>query len=138
MRALRKEFNSFLFQKNLKDLLGLSCCNCESNKNVSYHHIVPLSVGGTNRISNIAPLCEDCHNLIHGTQILNKKLQKIGIEKARQEGKFKGRKPISIPNFKKHYSRYINGEVNKVQLAIELGITRPTLDKLIKESEEPK
>lgn len=57
--------------------------------------------------------------------------QKEGIAIAKREGKFKGRKVIKIKDFDKHYKRYINREVNKVQLAKELKITRPTLDKLI-------
>ncbi len=57
--------------------------------------------------------------------------QKEGIAIAKKEGKFKGRKAIDIKDFDKHYKKYINREVNKVELAKELKITRPTLDKLI-------
>lgn len=59
--------------------------------------------------------------------------QKEGIALAVQQGKYKGRKEVSIKDFDKHYERYMRREVNKVQLAKELGITRPTLDKLIRE-----
>lgn len=58
--------------------------------------------------------------------------QREGIAIAKAEGKYKGRKEVSIPNFEKHYQRYMNREVSKFQLAKELGISRPTLDKLIK------
>lgn len=61
--------------------------------------------------------------------------QKEGIALAVKEGKYKGRKEVSIPDFGKHYDRYMRREVSKVQLAKELGITRPTLDKLIAEHE---
>lgn len=61
--------------------------------------------------------------------------QKEGIALAVKEGKYKGRKEVSIPDFGKHYDRYMRREVSKVQLAKELGITRPTLDKLIEEHE---
>jgi DNA invertase Pin-like site-specific DNA recombinase len=61
--------------------------------------------------------------------------QREGIAIAVKEGKYKGRKEVSIPDFDKHYERYMNREVSKVQLAKELGVTRPTLDKLIKEHE---
>ena len=61
--------------------------------------------------------------------------QKEGIALAAKEGKYKGRKEVSIKDFDKHYERYMRREVSKVQLAKELGITRPTLDKLIKEHE---
>ena len=59
--------------------------------------------------------------------------QREGIAIAKQEGKYKGRKVKNVPEFEQKYSRYKNRELTKVQLANELQITRPTLDKLIKE-----
>ena len=59
--------------------------------------------------------------------------RKIGIERAKKMGKYKGRKPVSIPNFEQHYQRYITRQINKTELARELHISRPTLDKIIKE-----
>jgi DNA invertase Pin-like site-specific DNA recombinase len=61
--------------------------------------------------------------------------QKEGIDIAKKLGKFKGRKEVSIKDFDSYYKRYKNREVNKIQLAKELNITRPTLDKLIKDYE---
>lgn len=61
--------------------------------------------------------------------------QREGIAIAKQEGKFKGRKAVDVPDFAKYYERYKAREINKVQLAETLNITRPTLDKLIKEYE---
>jgi DNA invertase Pin-like site-specific DNA recombinase len=61
--------------------------------------------------------------------------QKEGIAIAKKAGKFKGRKEVQIKDFDKHYKRYMNREVTKLQLAKELKITRPTLDKLIKQYE---
>lgn len=57
--------------------------------------------------------------------------QREGIAIAKKAGKYKGSKAIKIDNFDVHYNRYIKREVNKVQLAKELKISRPTLDKLI-------
>ncbi|HVI41304.1 MAG TPA: recombinase family protein [Anaerovoracaceae bacterium] len=61
--------------------------------------------------------------------------QKEGIEIAKREGKYKGRKPINIaPSFfEEHYARYQRREINKSQLTKILGVTRPTTDKLIRE-----
>ncbi len=59
--------------------------------------------------------------------------QREGIAIAKKQGKYKGRKEIKIENFDLHYNRYITRQVNKSQLAKELHISRPTLDKLIKE-----
>ena len=40
---------------------------------------------------------------------------------------------MKIDDFADHYERYKNRKVNKVELAKELGISRPTLDKMIKQ-----
>ena len=61
--------------------------------------------------------------------------QREGIEIAKREGKFKGRKEVSIPDFESHYQRYMRREVTKSELARELNISRPTLDKLIEQYE---
>lgn len=61
--------------------------------------------------------------------------QREGIALAAREGKYKGRREVKIDNFEEQYQRYKNRELNKVQLAAALGITRPTLDKLIKKYE---
>ena len=60
--------------------------------------------------------------------------QREGIAIAKREGKYKGRKEIEVDKkFEEGYKRYLDRELNKVQLAKELEISRPTLDKLIKE-----
>lgn len=61
--------------------------------------------------------------------------QREGIAIAKREGKFKGRKAKDIPDFEKHFARYKASEINKIQLATELKISRPTLDRFIKELE---
>lgn len=63
----------------------------------------------------------------------NLERQREGIAIAKAKGKYKGRKEVKIDNFAYHYQRYINRQVSKLQLAKELNISRPTLDKLIKE-----
>ncbi|WP_418752312.1 recombinase family protein [Frisingicoccus sp.] len=58
--------------------------------------------------------------------------QREGIAIAKRDGKYKGRKPKDIPDFEKYYQRYLNREIpSKAQLARELHISRPTLDKII-------
>lgn len=61
--------------------------------------------------------------------------QREGIAIAKAKGLYKGRKEIKIDNFEEYYNRYKNREFNKTQLAKELGVSRPTLDKLIKDYE---
>ena len=61
--------------------------------------------------------------------------QREGIAIAKEQGKYKGRKEIKVDNFEEYYTKYKARELNKTQLAKELGVSRPTLDKLIKEYE---
>lgn len=61
--------------------------------------------------------------------------QHEGISIAKRNGVYKGRKAVSIPEFEKQYQRYKRREVSKSQLAKELQISRPTLDKLMREYE---
>ena len=59
--------------------------------------------------------------------------QREGIAIAKRNGVYKGRKAVTIPDFEYHYNRYMSREVSKAQLARELGISRPTVDRLIAE-----
>lgn len=61
--------------------------------------------------------------------------QREGIAIAKKEGKYKGRKEIKVENFEEEYNLYKNREISKSALAIKLEVSRPTLDKIIKEYE---
>lgn len=61
--------------------------------------------------------------------------QREGIAIAKREGKYHGGKAKQIPNFSEHYNRYMSRQISKSALAIELSISRPTLNKLIAEHE---
>ena len=63
---LRKEHNIRVQNKFYEKTLGKKCVNCGSTVAIEYHHIVPLCMGGTNKITNIAPVCNRCHKAIHG------------------------------------------------------------------------
>ena len=59
--------------------------------------------------------------------------QREGIAIAKREGKYKGRKPFFSDKFDELYDKYIGREINKTGFAKLLGISRPTLNKLIRE-----
>jgi DNA invertase Pin-like site-specific DNA recombinase len=63
--------------------------------------------------------------------------QKEGIEIAKKEGKFKGGqvKQIDDAAFNAAYEKYKIREITKKQFAEQLKISRPTLDRLLKERE---
>lgn len=61
--------------------------------------------------------------------------QREGIAIAKQRGVYKGRraKKIDSDTFNAEYSRYMAREITKTELAKRLKVSRPTLDKMIKE-----
>lgn len=61
--------------------------------------------------------------------------QKEGIAIAKREGKYKGRKAVSVPDIGKYYQQYMSRRGTKTDIAKELGISRTTLDKLFKQYE---
>ena len=74
-----------------------------------------------------APIIDNEQNSIN-------RLQRAGIERAKAEGKYTGGKKIPLPiNFSEKYMLYRHREFTKTQFAQDLGISRPTLDRMIKE-----
>ena len=59
--------------------------------------------------------------------------QREGIAIARAKGVYKGRKTIRVDNFEAYYDRYMRREISKSGLAKELHVSRPTVDRLIRE-----
>lgn len=62
--------------------------------------------------------------------------QREGIAIAKRDGKYKGGKAKTVADFAEYYSRYITRQITKSALARQLGISRPTLDRLIAEHEQ--
>ena len=48
--------------QNLKKKHGFCCVICGKHKKLTKDHIKPLSIGGTDYISNIQPLCRNCNS----------------------------------------------------------------------------
>lgn len=63
--------------------------------------------------------------------------QREGIAIAKKQGKYKGGqvKKIDDEMFNVAYEKYKNRQITKIQFAKELHISRPTLDKLLKEKD---
>lgn len=75
---IRKEFVRESFRKNLKKIKPPVCMYCGSIEDIEYHHLIPVSAGGDNRLNNILPLCAECHDKVHYGQYLakNRKINK--------------------------------------------------------------
>ena len=64
--------------------------------------------------------------------------QREGIAIAKAHGRYKGRAPIRLDSqhFEAVYARYHTREISKKEMARLLGISRPTLDRLLAEFAE--
>ena len=62
--------------------------------------------------------------------------QREGIAIAKAAGKYKGRNKISIPDFQDYYDLYMRRKITKSAIAKKLKISRPTVDRLIKEHDK--
>ena len=69
-------------------------------------------------------------------QILER--QREGIAIAKKKGKYKGRnrKKIDEALFKECYDKYMTRQITKKQFAEKLGVSRPTLDNILKKRKE--
>ena len=109
---LRKEHNERVQSGFLKSVLGNTCVNCGATENIEYHHIVPICVGGTNKLSNIVPVCYRCHKAIHG----EKDYREYKISLRMKEEK------IPINKYDDDIERYINCKITKDELLYILGV----------------
>ena len=144
----RKSSFSALERDRLIQLKGTTCINCSKNvqDNIIFHHVIPLTIGGTNKDSNIVPLCEDCHNKLHNitkkdNSLSHSDLIKVGIEKAKKQGIHTGRKLLTkddIPNIfkEKYYPMIKKREITITQASKEIPLSRTSIYKYIKILEE--
>ena len=59
--------------------------------------------------------------------------QREGIAIAKRNGVYKGRKPVCTDKFDELYADYLSRKISKTELAKELGVSRPTLYRMIRE-----
>lgn len=93
-------------------LLGTVCCNCrvDAGDKIEYHHIVPLECGGKDIISNLAPVCPECHSIIS-----------FGRQRKRPQNpgrKCKVKDEALLDNV---FRRYVAGEIMEIEARQELG-----------------
>lgn len=112
------------------------CCNCGVIADLQIHHIVPLAVGGTNNLTNLSLVCEDCHRKVHGKGTLNKKLQREGITEAKKKGKHLGRPVMELPaEWDRLYKDWKDGKMTAVAFMDAVGMKKATFYKKVKEYE---
>lgn len=93
-------------------ILGSVCCNCgkECGKDIEYHHIVPLERGGKDIVSNLAPLCYECHTTCH-----------FPYERKKPERVGRKRKEYDPDLMDSVFGRYVNKELSEKEARAELG-----------------
>lgn len=113
--AKRKEFSTTRFHKQLPDKCGKVCVNCGDDREIEYHHIVPLECGGTNAFTNIVPLCRTCHMSVHMSKFIkakrNAKLKKVS-----------GRKRCCPDNYKEILDDFFHCRISKSKCVNLLGM----------------
>ena len=115
--GLREDTLSPAFKKDVVDKLGTVCACCGSADGIEYHHIVPLFLGGTNKLSNIVPLCSQCHKAAHYGQHKNKY----------RKTTHNGRKPkMPYKNACEIFNLYANGLIGTKKCKQMLGYSEST------------
>lgn len=96
---VKHEYHSYKFRKKLEESKPKEACeNCGVTERLEYHHIVPIYLGGTNNLGNIAVLCDECHEKAHGAK------------KIRAMSSRRGQRKI-IDNSDVIFESYRNGEI---------------------------
>ena len=92
--------------------LGSICCNCrkECGNQIEYHHIVPLERGGKDIVSNLAPVCYECHSIIH-----------FNFERKKPERTGRKRKVYSDELMDDVFGRYVNKQITETEAKKLLG-----------------
>lgn len=97
-----------------KEWYGERCANCGTEKDIEWHHIVPLYVGGTNSPSNLVPLCTDCHHAVH-----------TGVRYYEHKKKSDGRKPRTTNEEQRSaFIDYVFCRIPKKEACRIIGVSR--------------
>lgn len=124
------------------------CINCGKEATM-WHHVVPRELGGKDS-TNLVPLCDNCHGLIHGIsyrkgKLSHSELTKIGIQKAKAAGKQIGgvegrkltvKKEAPAKAEIKRLSRDFDGTLTDVEVMKIVGLARNTYYKYKKKLKE--
>lgn len=128
-----------------KDIVGRVCVNCGAIDDIEYHHIVPLSLGGNDVLSNICPLCATCHGKVHyngEAGISHSALTRAGLDRARAAGKHLGlqrgaklttSKSVRAKDIILHYSKDFLGIYPDQECMRLAGVSRNTFYKYKRE-----
>ena len=97
---------------------GDMCIYCGA-KATEYHHIVPRHMGGDNRLSNIVPLCYECHKKAHS-------------KRSCESHENLGRKPLKVPdNFDEVADAYLNNRIGRIEALEATGLKKSAFYRML-------
>lgn len=117
--AVRKKATRLELKKQILEHCGTVCANCGSDRDVEYHHIVPLSNGGSIRPSNVVALCTICHLKAHG------KLKYYNSWTCKYEMKMDKPENADVT-----IEKFLKGEISKYDVYEEWGIADKVLHQI--------
>lgn len=91
------------------------CACCKREVRLEIHHIVPVSLGGSDEITNLVPLCESCHKAAH----IGRNIHEFTKHECGEKG---GRSyKISFADFDREFQKYIDGRIGKAMFCKLVG-----------------
>lgn len=98
---------------------GTTCRICGAEP-VQYHHIIPVSWGGSDDINNFLPLCSKHHAMVHGVM----ELGRYNRDSSRRN---RSGRPRKLPDDWEHIiERYIRCEIGTSECKALLGVSENT------------
>jgi len=110
-KRLREEWVNSIEKVMAERNLGKTCYNCGSDEGVELHHVVPLKLGGTNKLSNIVVLCHKCHMAAHYGRHIN---DYIGCDRETINAKIRStreRKRLKRQQEEAAFGDYVHGRI---------------------------
>lgn len=111
------------------------CFNC-NNKADQMHHIIPYSLGGR----WVIPMCEVCHKKCHNKKHTNitshSELVKMGIKRAKKEGKKWGKKAIFNKEEQRKLVKLFESGFSYREIGKKMGCSISTISRYIKTFEK--
>lgn len=94
-------------RKERLKLDNYKCCNCGEPAS-QVHHVVALSLGGLDTLTNLVSLCDACHGKVHGRSAVDvSALTKVGLAAAKARGvKLGGPRPHNNRKRKERADRF--------------------------------